>query len=343
MTGQTTQSYALSGPNLVEFPPFLQRPVRLLLDRMRHVAQGTELTEPVAHALMPPGKLVRPLMLLATIEAVGGDPVAAVPAAVGVECCHVASLVHDDIIDCDATRRGRATVHKTYGQDTAIVAGDALLFESLAWGGDCITAGVSSRLVAQALNAFANAGKRLCAGQALEGVMVGRGCSLETYQEMVSGKTGALIELACFVGAALGEAPAETVQRFADFGATFGTAFQMQDDLLPYGSDSALAGKDRLSDIRNGRPSLPYVLALAAADLQERAFLENAQRDAAQGRMIDAERVAEALGAPGVVRSAEALIDQKLAVARDLLAPFTHTQGGAFLQALLEGSVCRLH
>lgn len=322
--------------------PFLERPTRALVERMGEVCQGSPVSGPAGHALNPPGKLVRPRMLLAAVDAVGGDPLSAVPAAYGVECCHVASLVHDDVIDDDAERRGRPSVHRAYGADVAIVTGDALLFESFTWGDECIESGMSPQLVGLALGAFAAAGRHLCAGQALEGDMSRRGrWSRETYLAMVNGKTGAMIELPCLVGAVLGGAAWPQVERLAAFGAAFGTAFQMQDDLLPFRNFGENAGKDRYSDVRNGRPSLPFVLAVEVADPVGRDYLLASQREAAQGRPVDEERMLNLVGSAPVIATAESLIDEYVTTARELIEPFETTDGGAFLRALLEESVCR--
>lgn len=322
--------------------PFLDGPLEALLNRMDVTYQHTALSGPASHALTPPGKLVRPLMLFAAVDAVGGDPLSAVPAAYGVECCHVASLIHDDVIDDDDERRGRPTVHRAYGTDVAIVTGDALLFEAFAWGDECIEQGVSPHLVGLALGAFAAAGRQLCAGQALESEMSRTGqWSRENYLAMVNGKTGSLIELPCLVGAVLGGASWPSVEQLAMFGSVFGTAFQMQDDLLPFRDAGADSGKSRCSDVRNGRPSLPFVLAVEGADPSDRAYLVASQRAAAAGRPVDEERTLDLLGRGWVIEAAESLIEEYTAKALDLIEPYRSTAGGAYFRFLLEGSVCR--
>lgn len=165
--------------------------------------------------------------------------------------------------------------------------------------------------------------------------------SRKTYLNMVNGKTGSMIELPCLVGAVLGGAAWPSVERLARFGATFGTAFQMQDDLLPFRDRCANAGKDPRSDVRNGRPSLPFVLAVESASPSDQDYLLASQRAASQGHPVDEERMLDLLGSARVIKAAEALIEEYTAKALELIEPYGATDGGAFLRSLLEDSVCR--
>lgn len=338
----TTVTTEAAAPSVGKSPGFLERPTQLLHEALLELRLGDVLAGPCAHALTPPGKLVRPQMMFATAEAVGGDPVACVPAAAGLEYCHVAALIHDDVIDGDLTRRGRSTVLAEYGADAAIVAGDALLFESFSWTHQCMAAGASPVGVARAVSDFAAAGRDLCEGQALEWEMVKSGTvSLDVYERMVRGKTGALFDLACRVGTRLSGATDEVVERFAEFGLMFGTAFQMQDDLLPYRDAGAHSGKDPLSDIRNGRISLPMILAIEFHQGADREFLVKTQATACVGGPVDAERALALLGDPAVLAEADRLAAQRSARALEDIGPFQHTDGGRFLADLVERSSCR--
>src|SRR5438874_12820396 len=143
MTMDSTLQYATAvpGAELVDRARWLSSLVESKLAGDWNPA-GRRLDSACRHALLPGGKLVRPLMLLESAGAVGGDVESVLPAAAGAEAGHVASLVHDDIIDGDDTRRGRPSVHAAFGMDDAIVAGDALIFYLFAGLAECARLGV---------------------------------------------------------------------------------------------------------------------------------------------------------------------------------------------------------
>lgn len=256
------------------------------------------------YALVPTGKLFRPSLLLEAALAVGGSAVSVLPAAVGAECGHVASLIHDDIIDGDNLRRGRASVPYKYGMPDAIVAGDALIFRLFASLAECRTAGVPDSYVVSALDAVARAGIDLCRGQALESELCGNERStIAAYVLMARLKTGALFRSACECGAILGGGCPQWVSRLASYGEHLGLAFQIRDDLLPYTSDSLTTGKCATSDIQNRRWTLPVILAYQDAGPLERQAICAAlsgSRDPAQAFAL----LNQALSATGAVRKA---------------------------------------
>ena len=321
---------------------FLKAPVDELKQRLSLTAMGSRQKPAIEYALLPVGKLTRPLLLFAAADAVGGDPMKLVPAAAGVEHCHVASLVHDDLIDEDDLRRGKPTVHKVFDKDTALVVGDALIFESFFWGTELVNNGVFPAVVVRALDAVSKAGRKLCSGQLMEATIVQEEkYVLNYYFEMIHGKTGALIELSCQLGALLSEVDDEVVRLFSRSSANFGAAFQMQDDLLPYLGNIGTTGKDPLSDISNGRPSLPLILAVSEGTNQERNFLLETQQNILLGKPIDTNSVFEILGSQKNLSRAQSLIEEKLTVAMELLEPYADTDGGKFLCNLMKSSQFR--
>jgi geranylgeranyl pyrophosphate synthase len=233
------------------------------------------------YALAAPGKLLRPILLLESALAVGGQIEHVLPAAVGTECGHVASLTHDDIIDGDDVRRGQPAVHRKFGTDDAIVAGDALIFQLFLCLARCRHAGVAGDRVAAALEVVATAGVRLCRGQILESEITARQqCSVDAYREMIAHKTAALFEGTCRSGAILAGAPEPLCEDLGRYGRELGIAFQVADDLLPYLSSDEAVGKPSLSDVRNRRLTLPVILAQEAADPADLAALSLAFGDA---------------------------------------------------------------
>jgi geranylgeranyl diphosphate synthase, type I len=239
---------------------------------------GTGRLESICYyALVPTGKLFRPTLLLDAALAVGGTLESVLPAAVGAECGHVASLIHDDIIDQDELRRGRPSVHHRFGADDAIVVGDALIFELFASLAECRRTGVTDERVVSALESIARAGLDLCRGQTLEAELCRElRLDADAYLRMAGLKTAALFRAACESGAILGGGSQALVGALADFGENLGLAFQIHDDLLPYFSDTETMGKPRTSDVKNGRLTLPVILAHEAALPAEREFVRSA-------------------------------------------------------------------
>ncbi len=243
-------------------------------------ANGSSLVDSICHyALVPTGKLIRPILLLDSALAVGGNLSCVIPAAVGAECGHVASLIHDDIIDADDLRRGRPSVQHRYGIGDAIVAGDALIFDLFAGLAECRSAGAPDNRVVAALHAVARAGLDLCRGQSLESELTRNPrFDPEAYLDVARLKTASFFRGACESGAILGGGSAESVAALRTYGDLLGTAFQIHDDLLMYLSDSQTTGKPQASDVQNGRLTLPVILAYESAQSWERELVERALR-----------------------------------------------------------------
>jgi geranylgeranyl diphosphate synthase, type I len=233
------------------------------------------------YALLPAGKLLRPIMTLHAAEAVGGKPSEVLAAALGMEYLHVATLVHDDIIDSDALRRGRPAVPTAYGIPSAIVAGDYLIFSAFASLVDEPRAAPAR--VAAAVAVLAEAGQDLCRGQLLEADLVDNlEAGARWYAEMIRLKTGALFRAVCQIGALLGGADAEVAAGLARYGEQIGIAFQIRDDLLFYTATPEQTGKPAGSDLHNGRPTLPLLLGYhAAAEPDQQRLLAVLERRAA--------------------------------------------------------------
>ncbi|GAA0388984.1 dimethylallyltransferase [Acrocarpospora corrugata] len=206
------------------------------------------------------GKAMRPTLSLLAAEAVGGEAGAAVPVAVAVELVHNFSLLHDDVMDGDDTRRHRPTAWRAFGVSQAILAGDsvlALAFDVLAASGHPFArAGIStlSATVQELLN-----------GQSSDVEFEGRAeVELAECLRMASGKTGALIACACALGGLFGDGTAVQVEHLRAFGDRVGLAFQLADDLLGIWGDPAVTGKPVYSDLANRKKSLPVVAALTS-------------------------------------------------------------------------------
>lgn len=184
-----------------------------------------------------------------------------VPAAVAVQFVHEFSLLHDDVMDADETRRHRPTAWTVYGPGLAILAGDALLARAAAELLAVEPYGVA------ATRSLADATGELIAGQAADLLQERRDdVSLDECLTMVRQKTGALMSCAASLGAVLAGAPAEVVDGLAEFGASLGFAFQLVDDVLGIWGDPAVTGKPVHADLRRHKRSVPVVAALRARE-----------------------------------------------------------------------------
>lgn len=203
------------------------------------------------------GKAIRPTLALLAAEAVGGDPASAVPAAVAVELVHNFSLLHDDVMDGDTTRRHRPTTWTVFGTNTAILAGDALLTLALD-----VLASSRDHAAQDGLRMLSATVLDLINGQSADlDFEKRRDVGLEECVRMAEGKTGALLGSACAIGAAFGGGN-ERVEALREFGSSFGTAFQHADDLLGIWGRPDTTGKPVHSDLRSRKKTLPVVAAL---------------------------------------------------------------------------------
>ncbi|MGH3564920.1 MAG: polyprenyl synthetase family protein [Pseudonocardia sp.] len=264
-----------AGGDVDDLSTILGRVAGRLSERWR--VGSSLLSSMCAHALVPAGKLFRPALLIESALAVGGDVETVLPAAVGAECGHVASLVHDDIIDGDDLRRGRPSVQHQFGVDNAIVAGDALIFDLFVGLAECRAAGAPAERIVAALEVVARCGIDLCRGQSLESELCARvDFDLEAYLTMVTLKTAALFKGACECGALLAGGDEVMVRALSVYAENLGAAFQIHDDLLAYTRGTGATGKPDTSDVRNGRLTMPVILAHRAADAVGRLAIDEA-------------------------------------------------------------------
>jgi geranylgeranyl diphosphate synthase type I len=206
------------------------------------------------------GKALRPAMVLLTASAVGGDPAAAVPAAVAVELVHNFSLLHDDVVDGDVTRRHRPTAWTVFGSGPAILAGDALLSLAADVLGSCRHPEAPG-----AVRTLSTAVLNLINGQTADLAFEDRrNVELAECQRMARDKTGALLGCACALGALFGGGKAEQIAGLRSYGERLGLAFQHVDDLLGIWGDPAITGKPVFSDLRTRKKTLPVVSALTS-------------------------------------------------------------------------------
>ncbi|MGH3412214.1 MAG: polyprenyl synthetase family protein [Marmoricola sp.] len=250
----------------------------------RHVeSEAPFVTEAARHLLDAGGKRFRPLLVLLAAET-GSNPDSedVITAASVVELTHLASLYHDDVMDEADLRRGAESANARWDNHVAILTGDFLFSKS---------SELTAELGDAAVRIQARTFTRLVEGQILE--TLGPGADddpLQHYLRVVAGKTGALIATSALYGARFSRAPLEVEAALSEYGEKVGVAFQLSDDILDVASDSHESGKTPGTDLREGVPTLPVLLAQKSSSPRDARLLELLGSD-----LGDDDRHAEAL------------------------------------------------
>jgi farnesyl diphosphate synthase len=237
--------------------------VEAVLGRLLATGAPERLAEAMRYAVLSGGKRLRPFLLVETAGIFGKAGDGPLRAAAALECLHSYSLVHDDLpaMDDDDLRRGKPTVHRAFDEATAILAGDALLtlaFEILSDPATDPDPAVRSELAARLAGAAGARG--MVGGQALDMAGEGKALPRNEVARLQAMKTGALFRYAATAGGVLGHAQAEDLERLAEFGAAYGAAFQLADDLLDHQGDLVALGKSEAKDARRAKPTLVALL-----------------------------------------------------------------------------------
>ena len=252
------------------------------------------LGEAMRYAVLDGGKRLRPLLVLAACEAVGGNAQAALRAACAVELIHAYSLVHDDMpcMDNDVMRRGKATVHVRFGEARALLAGDAL--QALAFELLTPEEGVPPAMQARLCRELARAAGAdgMAGGQAIDLASVGLQLSEDQLRQMHRLKTGALLQASVVMGAVCGQTPEGTLRALSDYGAAMGLAFQVVDDVLDVTQDSATLGKTAGKDAASDKPTYVSLMGLEAARAHAEALRAQALAALAASGLTDTRALA---------------------------------------------------
>lgn len=248
-------------------------PVREDLERLQHLlrrelaAHDPFLMELVSHVLQTRGKMVRPALAFLCARLAGGGGPHRDLVAGAVELIHVASLIHDDVIDEADRRRGQVTPNARWGNHVAVLLGDYLFSKAFHMLARIGRDDVASRV------AFATV--RMSQAELLQ-IKYGNAPHTDetVYFAIVEGKTAQLVASACAGGALVGGGHGDLAERLGEFGLHWGVAFQITDDTLDLTSDPEVLGKPIGSDVRGGKVTLPLIHALRQADEEGRRKLE---------------------------------------------------------------------
>jgi len=223
-----------------------------------------KLYDAAGHLIIHGGKRLRPYMVIRSCQIVGGKSSNAMNAASAVEMVHNFSLVHDDIMDNDEMRHGVPTVHKKYGMPIAILAGDVLFSKAFQIISD---SKLSDNATTQLVSRLAKACVDICEGQLLDVKMAEerRIPTQKDYITMIGKKTAALFDVSCAMGAICASNKAKDVSNLSTFGRNLGIAFQITDDLIGVMGDPKITKKPVGNDLREGKKSLPILMAIKLA------------------------------------------------------------------------------
>jgi octaprenyl-diphosphate synthase len=279
------------------------------------------------------GKRIRPRLVLLFSEALGFRGPERFEIAAIVEFIHTATLLHDDVVDESSMRRGRATANAMFGNAASVLVGDFLYSRAFQ-----MMVGVDRMRVLQVL---AEATNVIAEGEVMQLMnMHDPDLSVDDYLQVIRFKTAKLFEASARLGAVLGGADAALEEACADYGRSLGTAFQIVDDLLDYEGSSVEMGKNVGDDLREGKPTLPLLLALERARPAEAALIRQAIEQGEEQRLQEVLSIVQRTGALAATRAAA---QQQADLARAALDQLPASRAREALLELCVRSVHRSH
>ncbi len=255
---------------------------RLIVDRMH--SEVALIPQLAAHIVAAGGKRLRPLLTLACARMCGYRGTRHIGLAACVEFIHTATLLHDDVVDESALRRGQASANALFGNKPSVLVGDFLFsraFQVMVEDGSL-----------EVLRILADASAVIAEGEVLQLMTQNDTTTTEAqYLKVIEGKTAALFAAAAEEGAVVADQPKAAQAALREFGMALGVAFQLVDDALDYSADQAALGKTVGDDFREGKITLPVLLAFARGDEAERAFWRRTleEREQAEGDLAQAQ------------------------------------------------------
>jgi octaprenyl-diphosphate synthase len=296
------------------------------------LASRVTLIDQISHYIVNAGgKRIRPRLVLLFSEALGFDGPERYELAATVEFIHTATLLHDDVVDESALRRGRATANAMFGNAASVLVGDFLYSRAFQ-----MMVGVNRMRV---LDVLADATNVIAEGEVLQLMnMHDPDLAVADYLQVIRFKTAKLFEASARLGAVLAHATPQVEEACASYGRALGTAFQLVDDLLDYEGNSDELGKNVGDDLREGKTTLPLLLAMERGTDAERAMIRHAIEEGELHKLADILNVVRRTGALQATRAAA---QQEAEHARDVLAALPASRAKDALLDLCVRSVHR--
>ena len=277
--------------------------IDVVIDDSLSKLEPESLYESSEYLIKAGGKKFRPALTLLSCQAVGGKPEKALKAAAAIELTHTYSLIHDDIMDNDDTRRGKPAVHKVWGEPLAILAGDSLFAKSFELLSQSAEDNIAYERVVDALQVLTNSCINICEGQALDMAFEDTfNVTKDEYMNMIYKKTGDLITASTTIGAIMGGASSNEIQALRTYGKQIGLAFQIQDDYIDLTGDESI-GKPVGSDLVEGKKTLMVVYALEKANKEDHDRLVELLEANDESIIPEAMEILEKYGAINYARS----------------------------------------
>ena len=285
------------------------------------------------HLISAGGKRLRPLIAIAAARMCGGTGDACLKLATAVEFIHTATLLHDDVVDGSKLRRGKVAAHLIWGGATSVLVGDFLFaraFELMVETGSL-----------RVLDILSKASSVIAEGEVLQ-LTRAHDLNLDqgTYLEIIAAKTAELFAAAAEAGAVSAGEPPERAAALRKYGLNLGLAFQLADDVLDYGGAAETIGKNAGDDFREGKATLPLLLAIARSGPREAAFWERAVGRLEQTE-ADFRRAREIVVGTGALEAALDTAADYAEAAKAALAPFAQDEWRDALELLADFAVSR--
>ena len=264
-----------------------------------------EMRELVSYGLQSKGKRIRPLLVMSASSSMVPE---IIQVAVAVELIHLATLVHDDVLDSAEVRRNLSSVGCKYGNKVAILLGDAIVAHALKLVADSSTIEV--------VRAITAAARRLCTGEIYQTFWQKKlPFLLEDYFYMIELKTAELFQVGCYLGSKLSGGAEETVNACQQFGRLLGVAYQLLDDMIDIWGSENKVGKTLGSDLMSGKCTLPILLLLPKLSLKEQGSLFQQMQE----QTISREEILQLLNKYAVRKQAKEQLIQKIDAAEEVL------------------------
>ena len=300
--------------------------------------EPARLYDPIRHTLRTGGKRMRPKFVLLGCELCGGDPNKAIPAALSVELIHNFTLIHDDIMDDAATRRGQPTVYNQWGTNDAILSGDylfALAFDQIGRYKD--EENIDKYQFGRLYETLLSGVRTVCEGQSRDMAFESaESITLEDYLQMIGQKTAALLQTSVELGAIVGGGDPASIKKAGQIAYDAGIAFQIQDDMLDAVGDAEKFGKKIGGDVREQKKTCLYVMALEKESEQGQQKLRQWYASSGGVSEEDVKHIIDKFRSTGALDASEQLMSSYYQQAVERLEEFDRKNAVEKIKTLLE-------